>query len=230
MKYINKLQCLDASALKIFAMFFMVIDHVGAIMYPDILWMRILGRVSFPIFAFFVAEGYVHTRNVRKYMLRMAVFAVITEPVFDYAFFGRLTTEHQNVMVTFLVALIGLGIRDKIENIKCDTSIELYKKIAVVFILLAFLLVAEYSNTDYGCYGVILVYIYYMLHNRFIEKHIWASLLLIFGWTGIQQYSAISTIPLMMYNGKRGIGMKYLFYVFYPLHLLVLYVIAGIWR
>lgn len=228
MKILKKLQCLDASMLKIFAMLFMVVDHIGAIIYPELMWIRILGRVSFPIFAFFVAEGYVHTRNPLKYMLRMAVFAVITEPIFDYAFFGRLNMEHQNVMFTFLLALAGLYFKDKIENVKCDTFKEMYKNIAGYIVVLAFSLISEYSSTDYGCYGVMLVYIYYILHNSFLNKHILSSVLQIFGGTGIQQYSVVSTIPLMMYNGKRGIGMKYLFYAFYPVHLLVLHIIAGI--
>lgn len=225
-EWMKKLQCLDGSTLKIFAMVIMLIDHTGAVLFPEIIWMRIVGRLSFPIFAFFVAEGYTHTRNPLKYMGRMAVFALITEPVFDYAFYGRLTFYHQNVMVTFLLALIGLYIRDRIEQIQCSITMDFMKKIAGYAVIITTALAAEYLNTDYGCFGVMMVYVYQVLHDRFPAKHFLSSVLQIFGSIGIQKYSVISTIPLMLYNGKRGIGMKYLFYAFYPAHLAVLYIIS----
>lgn len=228
MEKLRKLQCLDASSLKIFAMVFMLIDHIGAIFFPYThIWIRILGRVSFPIFAFFVAEGYVHTRNPLKYMGRMAIFAVITEPIFDLAFFGEITIEHQSVLVTFLIALMGLYLRDKIENIKCDAMWDIFKKLAGYVAIVGFAMLAEFLDADYGCFGVMLVYVYQVLHDNFFEKHLLSAILQIFGATSIQRYSVVSTIPLMLYNGKRGIGLKYLFYTFYPAHLLVLYLIAG---
>lgn len=227
MEKLKKLQCLDASTLKIFAMVFMLIDHIGYIFFPYKEWIRILGRVSFPIFAYFVAEGYVHTRNPLKYMGRMAIFAVITEPIFDMAFFGRITIKHQSVLVTFLAALLGLYLRDKIESIKCDAAFDMQKKLGGYAVIVGAAILAEVLDTDYGCFGVMLVYVYQVLHNNFVEKHLLAGILQLFGTTGIQRYSIVSTIPLMLYNGKRGIGLKYLFYTFYPAHLLVLYLIAG---
>ncbi len=223
---LKKLQCLDASSLKIFAMVMMMVDHVGAILFPNIIWIRILGRVSFPIFAFFVAEGYVHTRNRLKYMGRMAVFAIITEPIFDYAFFGGLTLRYQNVLITFFLALLGLYLKDGIQKIKCSANWDICKKVAGYAVIVAAGLTAEFLRTDYGCFGVFLVYVYEELHDRFLAKHLLSSAVQIFGASGIQRYSVFSTIPLMLYNGKRGMGMKYLFYVFYPAHLLVLYGIA----
>lgn len=230
MEKLKKLQCLDASVLKVIAMVFMVIDHIGAIFYPTEMWIRIPGRISFPIFAFFVAEGYVHTRNRLKYIGRMAFFAIITEPVFDYAFFGGLTLYAQNVLVTFLLALLALWLKDWIESRDLSSFFMPFQKIAGYLVIILIALAAELLNMDYGCFGVMLVYVYEVLHDRFFEKHLLSAAVQIFCATGIQRYSAVSTLPLMLYNGKRGIGMKYLFYVFYPAHLLVLYLVARVVR
>lgn len=219
---IKKIQILDSSMLKIIAMVIMVIDHTGAVLFPELRWMRIVGRIAFPIFAFFVAEGFIHTRNIKKYILRMAVFALISEAAFDLAFYGAIGFEHQNVMVTFLVALIGLWIFDSLK-LKIG-ELPAY----IVFVLVAY--AAQLLRTDYAMYGVLLVFVYYVAHENFAKKHGISTLLQLVCQSGISLYSVISTPLLMLYNGRRGINLKYLFYAFYPAHLMVLYVLAGLMR
>ena len=144
-------QVLDGTALKLIAMVSMVIDHVGAVFFPAAAWMRMVGRLAMPVFSFCVAEGFAHTRDKKKYLLRMGVFALLSEVPFDLAFEGRVGPGHQNIMLTFFLAL----------------------------------------TRTVG---------YYCATGR-------------------------SFIPLALYNGRRGRGLKWLFYAFYPGHLLVLYAI-----
>ncbi|MGN0159896.1 MAG: TraX family protein [Lachnospiraceae bacterium] len=230
MEKLKKLQCLDASTLKIFAMIIMVIDHVGVVLFPAKTGLRIVGRLSFPIFAYFVAEGYTHTRNKGKYLGRMAFFALVTEPFFDLAFCGGWSMENQNVLVTFFLALVGLYIKDQLAQMNGGTFGAVAGNLAGYVVILAAAVIAEFLQTDYGCFGVMMVYIYQVLQDRFVYKHVFGTALQIFGATGIQRYSAFSTILLLFYNGKRGVNLKYMFYIFYPAHLLVLYLVARIVR
>ena len=120
----NKYKVLDLSALKWIALITMLIDHIAATMMPhfDIVEqlfnidtefiynvMRGIGRISFPIFCFCIVEGFIHTRNIKKYLIRLFIFAVITEPIYDLAFFGiPLYPGYQNVLWTFLIAILML--------------------------------------------------------------------------------------------------------------------------
>jgi len=101
---------IDAFTLKMIAAVTMLIDHVGYIFFPQYVLLRIIGRISFPIFAFLIVEGFMHTRDVKKYIFRMIIFALITEIPFDFAFYGTFNWGHQNVLVTFLLALVAMYI------------------------------------------------------------------------------------------------------------------------
>lgn len=222
-EFLVKLKCLDAFTLKMIAIITMVIDHTGAVLFPYNIWFRMIGRLSFPIFAFFIVEGFAHTGNIVKYVSRMLFFALLTEPVFDFAFYGKIYFGYQNVMFTFLAALLGLSV---MEIVKKRISNDFAAKLVSLGVIITAALLAQFLHTDYGAFGVMLVYVYYELRERFFEKHFLSTLVQVVCETGISRLSAFSTIPLMLYNGKRGIGIKYLFYTFYPAHLLVLYLIG----
>ena len=113
---LKKLQVLDGTALKLIAMVSMVIDHVGAVFFPAAAWMRMVGRLAMPLFSFCVAEGFAHTRDKKKYLLRMGVFALLSEVPFDLAFEGRVGPGHQNIMLTFFLALLALTLYDRIRG------------------------------------------------------------------------------------------------------------------
>ena len=113
----NKWKLLDANALKIIAVVLMMLDHLWASVIPGNRWMTMLGRCAFPIFAFMVAEGYVHTSDVKKYMKRLFVFALISEIPFNLFYIGApIFPFHQNVMFTLLY---GLLILYQLENSIC---------------------------------------------------------------------------------------------------------------
>ncbi|MCM1467112.1 MAG: conjugal transfer protein TraX [Alistipes sp.] len=222
--FFAKLKCLDGFTLKMIAIVTMVIDHTGAILFPYTMWFRMVGRLSFPIFAFFIAEGFARTGNILKYIRRMLIFALLTEPVFDYAFFGGVYFEYQNVMFTFLAALLGLYCMEKVKEGIANETAARFAGFGVIILAAAS---AEFLHTDYGAFGVMLVYVYYELREHFWKRHFLSSLVQILCETGFSRLSAFSTLPLMLYNGKRGIRMKYLFYAFYPVHLGVLYLIRS---
>ena len=204
---------IDAFTLKMIAAVTMLIDHVGYIFFPQYIFLRIIGRISFPIFAFLIVEGFMHTRDVKKYIFRMLVFALVTEIPFDFAFYGAVNWEHQNVLITFVLALLALYI-DR----------QYTRKIGIVAAFaLAFL--AEFIGSDYGMLGVIIVMMFYWNYDRFYNKMIFGTASLTLLVTSYQIFDVLAMIPIGLYNGKKGIGLKYFFYVFYPGHLLILYLI-----
>ena len=204
---------IDAFTLKMIAAVTMLIDHVGYIFFPQYIFLRIIGRISFPIFAFLIVEGFMHTRDVKKYIFRMLVFALVTEIPFDFAFYGAVNWEHQNVLITFVLALLALYI-DR----------QYTRKIGIVAAFaLAFL--AEFIGSDYGMLGVIIVMMFYWNYDRFYNKMIFGTASLTLLVTSYQIFDVLAMIPIGLYNGKKGIGFKYFFYIFYPGHLVILYVI-----
>ena len=204
---------IDAFTLKMIAAVTMLIDHMGYIFFPQYIFLRIIGRISFPIFAFLIVEGFMHTKDVKKYILRMAVFALLTEIPFDFAFEGTFDWGHQNVLFTFLFAILAMYIDRQ------------YKRKFGIVAAFAFAFLAEFIGTDYGMFGVIIVMLFYWNYERFYNKLIFGTASLILLVSSYQIFDVLAMIPIGLYNGKKGIGVKYFFYVFYPGHLLVLYLI-----
>ena len=116
MESLKKVQILDGTTLKLIAMISMVFDHVGDLFFPELLWPRAIGRLAMPIFAFCIAEGYAHTRDKRKYLLRMGIFALVSEIPFDLAFEGKIGLGHQNIMLTFFLSILALMLYDAIRG------------------------------------------------------------------------------------------------------------------
>lgn len=208
--------------LKIIAIITMTIDHIGAIMYPNIDIFRIIGRVSFPIFAFLLVEGFNHTSNKLKYFLRLLFFAIITQPIYDYAF----NNQELNILFTFSLSFLLLSSLDFIKKIinKYSKGIEnyLYK---TVFYSLTYILFALFSlilNVDYQALGVSLVFIFYLSSNIYLSFLLYLLAVIFLATNTIQFYSLLSFIFIYLYNDKKGNNIKYFFYLYYPLHLLIL--------
>ena len=206
---------LDSFQLKCIAVVTMIIDHIGAVIFPENIVWRYIGRVSFPVFCFLLTEGFVHTRDVKKYILRLAVFAAVSEIPYDLAFRNViLEFEHQNVFFTLAVGVWALYAIEKNTWWLARGSI----------ILLA-MWAAETLHSDYGLKGILLIMIYYFLREekwpKIIFGALWNPL-----WGRIQSYGMLASIPIALYNGKKGPSMKYVFYGFYPVHLIILYVWA----
>lgn len=207
---------LNSFQLKWIAIITMVIDHVGAVLYPQYRILRCIGRLSFPVFCFLLTEGFFHTKNVEKYMVRLGLFAILSEIPYDLAFRGNLLDfERQNV---FFTLFIGLALMYAMQK-SCETWIK------VVEVLLA-MWIASTLHTDYNLKGILLISIFFFTRNssclRFLGNIVWN-----FMWgISIQNYGGLASIPIALYNGEKGPSMKYFFYVFYPAHLLLLYGIS----
>ena len=158
-------RCFDIStaALHIIAMLFMLMDHLWATLLPAQEWLTCVGRIAFPIFAFMSVEGYFHTHNFKKYLLRMLVFAVISEIPFDLMYGGTwFYPVHQNVIWTFILGLLGIHIMETVRK----------KKKTPVFVLTAILvtiaggLLGTLTMVDYYGIGVLTVFIFYFFRGR----------------------------------------------------------------
>ncbi len=212
----NRKISLNGAALKWIAIVTMTIDHIGYALFPYQIWMRYVGRIAFPIFCFLLVEGAVHTKNIRKYELRMLVFACIAEVPFDFGLYHQIYWSHQNVMFTML---LGLVLIDALRTIKHPVGIALS--------CVAGIAAATVCQVDYGGMGIVLILAFYWFRIMFWHKGL--SLILIEMIEGMDwpvQRAGILALPfLYFYNGERGRQNRYFFYVYYPLHLLVIYVI-----
>lgn len=221
--------------LKIIACVTMLLDHIGAVFMPSIVnynlyyALRIVGRLAFPIYCFLLAEGVAHTKNPVKYGLRLFVGILLAEIPFDLALFGRFTWDHQSVMVTLF---LGFGMALIIQ--KLDRT----KLVPVI----AFAFLAELFRTDYGAWGVGMIALFVLTRER-KDRNMIQTLMLaaicylmnsasvpIFGIrVPIELFAVLALIPIFLYTGKKSIGSKAvqtMFYLFYPVHLLVLYMIT----
>lgn len=216
----TNIKCLNGNMLKWIAIITMAIDHTAHVLVPTMLLeytvMRYIGRLAFPIFCFLLVEGFLHTSNVKKYLTRMLIFALVAEIPFDLALSGQaFYWWYQNVFWTLFLGLLVMYLIKRFPA-----------KWMILVAGLGGMLVAHLLNTDYGAGGVLLIFVFYYLKERELLKYIIMALLMIIGYGGSQIFSLIAIIPMLLYNGERGkFSMKWFFYAFYPAHLMVLFVL-----
>lgn len=220
---LSRYQRMDGTVLKLIACLSMFIDHLGAVCFSEMMGFRIIGRLAFPIYCFLLVEGAVHTHDMKKYILRMGIFALISEIPFDLAFYHRLVyTGHQNVFFTLGLGLLAIWfLEHPIEQL--DIPDVLYK----LLVIIAAGLIAEFFNTDYGFTGIAVICVFYYLRGQPQLKYPIAAILLA-AMGGVEVYAVLALIPILLYNGQRGRQtkvMQYGFYIFYPAHLLLLAVL-----
>lgn len=230
----EKARIFSGSWLKLLAVILMLIDHTGAVIVsrcPQIVLftvlgkaitlyrlMRLVGRVGFPLFAFLLVEGFLHTHNRRRYALRLGSFALLSEVPFDLAIHGKiLEWTHQNVFITLCLGLMGLWALEKYRG----------QGWKLLLSLLALFLVALVSRCDYGVKGYGFVLLLYLLRERPISRSIIGA-----GYLSSTWQAGLAFVPIAFYNGQRGFirgrFLQYAFYLFYPLHLLLLYLLKGL--
>lgn len=228
MESMKKIQILDGTWLKIIAMISMVFDHVGDLFFPGLMWPRMIGRLAMPIFSFCIAEGYAHTRDKKKYLLRMGLFALISEIPFDLAFEGKIGLGHQNIMLSFFLAILALMLYDAIRGPAGEGEKKPVGRILLgLLTVLAMAVLALVLKADYTVFAVISVFLFYVLREKhpLLRSGVGVGFLALTRTVGYYSATVFSLIPLLLYNGKRGRGLKWLFYAFYPGHLLLLYLL-----
>ena len=223
----NKLKFLSGNALKLFALVFMTIDHVGYLLLDNYIPFRIIGRLAFPIFAYMIAEGCKHTKNRARYLL--TVF--LTGAAFQIFYSIAERSLYMNIFITFSfsIALIYLFDWAKSMNVAAAFGAPVLALCAVF--LIAFSLPAVTNNffrLDYDFVGILIPVAVYFAKKPLLKLVLLAVLLAILSATlaKIQFFSLLSIPLLSLYNGKRGkLKLKYLFYTYYPLHNIALYFI-----
>ena len=207
----------SAFDLKCIAVFSMLIDHIGAFLFPSEVWMRYVGRLAFPIFGFLIVEGFFHTRDLKKYMSRLFVFALISEIPYDLVRYDSpVYMDQQNIFFTRLLALICMyALHMMQDHIWLAGSVLLAVAVLTHYVI----------KPDYGIEGIAMILCFYIFRNWRIEQFISVAAINLCCFGKIQNAGALALVPIWFYNGKKGPSAKYLFYFFYPVHLLVLYLI-----
>lgn len=263
------------------------LEENGALYY-GMTALRMVGRLGFPIFCFLLVEGFQKTRDLRKYILRLGLFALISEIPFDLAFSGKvLEFGYQNVYFTLFLGIVGLAAFDVIGKREPGAGVRgvltaagilllpLYAGIVVekllydwfapgrggnlflivygvlaaamlVFyliyrkgkgtdrawrvcadlaVLTVIMFAADFMHTDYGGMGVLTIAVMYLFRKKKVICMLAGCIVLtLMSLSEVPAFLAL--VPIAFYNGKRGLKMKYFFYAFYPVHLLILWLIA----
>ena len=223
---------MSGSTIKLIAILLMTIDHVAAYLMCDtpscnqvlcsfmgwditvVTLMRGVGRMAFPLFGWLLVEGYIHTRNRFKYGRNLFLFALLSEIPFDLAAYGGWHLAHQNVFFTLWFAYYGLNLFEGFKN-------DLYNRTVAALVLFVTILL---FRSDYCFAGFFYVMVLYYMRQYMVMKMLVGCYIL-----PDTLFTLPATVPVMLYNGKRGFikgtFFKYCFYIYYPLHLLVIWLL-----
>ncbi len=241
---------MSALALRVIACVCMLLDHIGFLW--DILPLRIIGRLAFPLFAFLIYNGFVHTRSRGRYALRLALFALLSQ--IPFSLFGKheISFENWNVMLTLLLAMLCLWEIDLCRKRKTAWLAAL--PVAALFVLYYFGIL----QSDYGFRGILTVLSFGLFYNKskrltalsvtiaslwpFLQDAVPRLLLILLGrdlplpvmtqWQALQLFALLALVPIFFYNGKKGTlggkAVQYGFYLFYPAHMLLLWALLSV--
>lgn len=231
---------LNGNQLKLIAIIAMTIDHLADVFYPGFpaqplpIAMHLIGRLTAPIMWFFVSEGFYYTKNVKKYMLRMFIFAVISHFAYCFAFginpipFSTGIFNQTSIMYPLFISVVVLWLQNK------EKRMNKYLKFAIIFVL-----IWSAFPADWSCIAVLAIVNMYSkrgdLKGQMKAMVFWVFIYGVISFFFVSKVYALELVgvlmvyPLLkMYNGEKGKAdwMKWFFYIYYPLHL----VIIGIMR
>ncbi len=226
--------------LKIIALITMFIDHIGYVIFPNHFWLRYIGRIAFPIYVFLISEGLKKTSNIKKYLRNLLILALISELFYDLCFNKNINFFYKtNTVYTLFISSLSIYLYNK-------NSDNIIKYLS----LLLGLSISHILKTDYDILGVLLIFIFYFLHNKYeyliygiiwvnikylsnisyilqyiFNKNIYLSNIYIINSLGLYLFTIVPFLIIMFYNNKKGNSLKYIFYILYPLHLFILCII-----
>ena len=238
---LKKARVFNANTIKLLAAFFMLIDHFGLVFFPKVLWLRGVGRLSMPLFAFAISEGCRYTRNKAKHFFLLFALGVACQIV--YYIFDP-STLYFGILITFSFSILLIYALQFFKSKLFDKECKVWKKCLYFTPFLALLIAVNafcrYFALDYGFYGVLMpVFASIFDFHRIPAPDSWKKLdclplrifclavpllLLTVSYVGefssIVFYAFLALPLLLLYNGEKGKrNMKYFFYIFYPLHL-----------
>lgn len=220
--------------LKLTACICMLIDHMSFVLFPQYVFARVIGRIAFPIFAYLITEGYMHTHSIKKYSIRLLIFALISQVPYMLTF----RAPFLNIFFTLFIGLMALYATDHefSEN-------QLLNKILKVIVVSAIVASSYIFRAEYGIYGVLTILAFKFFKNNFTKLVIAQIIINIVYIAPLYKYifingnlnlriflqcaSLLSLIFIKKYNGEKGKSFKYAFYAFYPVHILLLYIIGN---
>lgn len=219
---------LNGNHLKLIAAFTMLLDHAGILLFPRIALFRILGRLAYPIYAYMIAEGCRYTKNKLRYFLMVFGLGTACQIVYYFA----MGDTYLSILITFSMSILLIYL------LQASYRAQTWQRQALWSVLFCAGFLAVYGldqilTIDYGFWGVMTPV---MVSFGYIRKFPrWASVLLLGGglvllgaaYGGMQWYALLALPLLLLYSGQRGkANLKYFFYIFYPVHLVVLQGIA----
>ena len=207
----------------------MLADHAGRILFPEVKLLTVIGRLAFPLFAYMIAEGCRYTRNKKKYVLIMAGLAVGCQAVY----FVADRSLYMNVLFTLVLSVLLIFSVDNFLKKKNVLSFSGALGMSFLAVFLTLILPELLSSTDYkidySLAGVLIPVAVYFAPKGLPRTAVFAVMLCVLSLDmgGIQWFSLLCVPLVMLYNGKRGrLRLRWLFYIFYPSHLAVLYLIS----
>ncbi len=232
---------MSAFVLKVIAVFTMACDHFSYLIFGKFSYLNLIGRIAFPIFAYQITEGYIHTSNLKKYFLRLLLFAIISQIPF-MLFLSIFTTPwHLNIFFTLIFGLLAITAYDKLDKLECKNNIihRLYQFLGILSAVI-FCAIAELTKCDYGYFGVLVIFCFYFFRDHKILMNLSIILSILYYYKAYLPYYNVllyigipicTMIPLIFinfYNHKKGKDTKYFLYLFYPLHLLLIYILHSL--
>ncbi len=224
---------MTALGLKMIALITMTIDHVGMVIFPDVVVYRIIGRVAFPLYAYLAAEGCRHTGNPRRYLMRLGLFALVSELPFNLARVGKFFhPQEQNIFFTLLLGVAACLLYSHLRSRGNPATI-------LPPVLLC--LLGQLLRVDYGWYGVAMIFAFYLAERKLPQSALaltaltavsqWPAIAVVMmrpelAFYAVQLWCLLALLPIAFYNGRRGGGPKLLFYWYYPAHLLGIYLLS----
>lgn len=238
---------ISSFGLHVLAMTLMLGDHLWAMILPSEEWLTCAGRLAYPIFAFMIVEGYAHTRNLRKYMMRLLFWAAVSEIPFNLMYGSSIFYPyHQNVLWTFLISLLLIVLIEK-----CRARFKTIVWVPLSVVIAAAGYVAGYAAmVDYYGVGVLMVLTFYffrtpnpknrllqfvclyVLNVKLLGGYFYAFTLFGCEFEFVQQgFALLALIPIWLYRGRQGFHSKafqYFCYAFYPVHMLIFFGIRSL--
>ena len=221
---------MSSFVIKIIAAVSMLIDHTGLLLFPQYGIMRILGRLAFPLYAFCIAEGFYYTRDKKRYFLQIFILGIVCQA----AYFIADGSMYLGVLIAFSMSILLMWALDGVK--KALAAKDGTMKAAAIFVLslAAVAALCHFMTVDYGFVGILLPVLAFASSKKWVRLGLFSlglaalcAVIQVSGGLDVQWW-AMAALPLLaLYNGKPGkYRMKYFFYIFYPAHLAILYLIA----
>ncbi len=242
----DKLKFINTFWLKIIAIVTMTIDHAGiafGLTYNSTFGghflsgtlsleryelLRSIGRIAFPIFCYLIVEGLFHTRNVIKYCIRLFVFALASQVPFSLLLYGKpyVINGGLNVYFTLFLGLVTITVLDfSVKQYKSEEIPTIFTFVPPIILAFGTMYIAEFLRTDYDSVGIMFILLFYIFRKHPILLCLGLYAVIYNFSNDMELYALWALIPILLHNGKKGPGLKYFFYLYYPLHMLLLFLL-----